>query len=117
MRYTLQQRIKIVQLFYANNRSQTLFEQAWRSEYGRHAMAPLHQAVNALIAEFESTGSVADAPRSGRLSRSSSKQVILESQITSDNVMLRAAACVLVDSAHLETFIDELIKSENFRSN
>jgi hypothetical protein len=75
MPYTLQERIKIVQLFYSNGRSQMNLERAWRAEYGRNSRTPHHLTVTAIITKFEESGTVADAPKSGRLSRQGSEEV------------------------------------------
>ncbi len=66
MPYTLEERIKIAQLFYSNDRSQVSLERTGRAEYGRNVRTPHHQTVTAIITKFKETGTVTDAPKSGR---------------------------------------------------
>jgi transposase len=72
---TLKQRIQLVQLYYANNKSITATIRLYRLQYGIQNICS-RQGLTNLIHKFEKTGSVKDADRSGR--PSVSKETLAE---------------------------------------
>ena len=62
----LQTRIYVVELFYENGHSPSAIVRACKKRTGIHN-DPFHSSyVTQLIAKFKETGSVADAPKTGR---------------------------------------------------
>jgi transposase len=64
-KYTLKERVEIVQIFYENGRSVTGAPRALRSVFPRNHV-PSENTIRNLIKKFVETGSVVDVPSTGR---------------------------------------------------
>ena len=64
-RLTIQQRVKVIEAYYENGRSNKKTFRALRSVFGHHKR-PTESAIGKIVKKFEETGSVADVKTSSR---------------------------------------------------